>query len=139
VSLRHRQVVLAVGLAAAGLLLQSCATKPAVYGPISTEVPYGYSDRANPDGGMTILVKMPGNASVAALRSFFDRRAAELCAGGVDRTNVFRVTANEYYAAATYVYGSAGVGSRSRVGTEMEGYVYCKPAPDASKAATAAG
>lgn len=137
--LRRGQVVLAVGLAAAGLLLQSCATKPAVYGPISAEVPYGYADRPNPDGSFTLLIKMPGTASVAELRSFFDRRAAELCTAGVDRTNVFRVTANEYYAAATYVYGSAGVGSRGRVGTEMEGYVYCKSAPEAPKAAAEAG
>lgn|GEM_PF-2090848 len=131
---RRGQIVLASGLAVGGLLLQACTTKPAVYGPISAEVPHGYSDRAGKDGGFTVLIKMPGNASPPMLKDFFDRRAAELCAAGVDRINVFRVTASEYYAGATYVYGGAGVGSRSRVGTEMEGYVYCKPDPAAPAA-----
>lgn len=133
---RRGQVVLSAGLTAAGLLLQACASTPAVYGPITADVPHGYADRPSNDGGFTVLVRMPGNASVAVLRDFFDRRAAELCTAGVDRTNVFRVTANESYAPATYVYGSAGVGSRARVGTEMEGYVYCKPG--AAAPATAA-
>ncbi len=124
---RREPVVLAAGLAAAGLLLQACATKPTVYGPITAEVPHGYADRPSNDGGFTVLVRMPGTASVAMLRDFFDRRAAELCTAGVDRTNVFRVTANEAYAPGTYVYGSVGMGSRARFGTEMEGYVYCKP------------
>lgn len=120
---------------AAGLLLQGCATAPVVYGPIGPEAPYGYGDLKNPDGGFTVLVRMPGHASVPMLRDFFDRRAAELCVAGVTRSNVFRVTANEYYANATYVYGGVGVGSRGRVGAEMEGYVYCKP--DAAAPATA--
>lgn len=104
---RRGRLALAVGLAAAGLLLQACATKPAVYGPITAEVPHGYADRVSSDGGFTILVRMPGNASVPMLRDFFDRRAAELCTTGVDRTNVFRVTANEHYADANYAYGTA--------------------------------
>ncbi len=134
-TLRRADIILGVGLAAAAMLLQGCATaKPAIYGPIGTEVPYGYKDRVNPDGGHTVLVVMAGHASAAELRGFFDRRAAELCPAGVDRTNVFRIQANEYYADAPYVYGSAGVGSRARVGVELEGYVYCKPGPDVPKA-----
>lgn len=131
----HR--IVGVGLTAAALLLQGCATaKPAVYGPIGPEVPYGYKDRLNPDGGHTVLVVLAGHASAAELRGFFERRATELCSAGVDRTNVFRVQANEYYADAPYVYGSAGVGSRARVGVELEGYVYCKPGPDGSTSKT---
>ena len=120
------QTLLGAGLVAAALLLQGCATAPAVYGPIGVETPYGYKDHPNPDGGYTVLVVMGGNAGPAALRDFFDRRAAELCPAGVDRTNVFRVQANDYYSPAPYVYGGAGVGMRSRVGVELEGYVYCK-------------
>jgi hypothetical protein len=135
VSLRPGRTVVGAGLAAAALLLQGCATaKPAIYGPIGPEVPYGYKDRPNADGGHTVLVVMAGHATAAELRVFFDRRAAELCPAGIDRTNIFRVHAAEYYASAPYVYGSAGVGSRARVGVELEGYVYCKPGADAPKA-----
>lgn len=124
---------------AAALLLQGCVTAtPAVYGPIGPEAPYGYKDRPNADGGYTVLVVMAGYATAAELRVFFDRRAAELCPTGVDRTNIFRVQANEYYADAPYVYGSAGVGSRARVGVELEGYVYCKPGPESAGPSTAA-
>jgi len=123
----RRHILAGAGLAVAALVLQGCATAaPAVYGPISAEVPYGYQDHPNPDGSHTVLVVMGGSASVPALRAFFDRRAAELCPAGVDRTNVFRVHASEYYASAPYVYGGAGIGSRSRMGVELEGYVYCK-------------
>lgn len=119
----------ALGLAAAALLLQGCATAPpVVYGPVGSEAQYGYKDRPNPDGGFTVLVLLPGHASAAELRSFFDRRAGELCEAGIDRTNVFRVHASEYYGSAPYVYGGAGIGSRSRMGVELEGYVYCKAA-----------
>ena len=132
--------VIGLGLAAAALLLQGCVTAtPAVYGPIGPEVPYGYKDRPNPDGGHTVLVVMAGHAAAAELRVFFDRRAAELCPAGVERTNIFRVQANEYYADAPYVYGGAGVGSRARVGVELEGYVYCKPGPAAPAAPAATG
>lgn len=125
----HRRTLPGAGLVATALLLQGCATAaPAVYGPIGVETPYGYQDRLNPDGGHTVLVVMAGNATPTALRDFFDRRAAELCPDGIDRTNVFRVHASEYYSSAPYVYGGAGVGSRARVGVELEGYVYCKPA-----------
>ena len=131
--------VLGVGLAVTGLLLQGCvAAKPVVYGPIGAEAPYGYKDRPNPDGGFVVLVAMPGSSSPADLRAFFDRRAGELCPTGIARTNVFRVYANEYYAQAQYVYGSAGVGSRSRVGVELEGYVYCKAGPAGPAAGVAA-
>lgn len=135
----RRQTLLGAGLVAAALLLQGCATAaPAVYGPIGVETPYGYRDQLNPDGSHTVLVVMAGNATVPALRGFFDRRAAELCPTGVDRTNVFRVHASEYYSSAPYVYGGAGIGSRARVGVELEGYVYCKSGSDAPSATTAA-
>ena len=135
----RRQTLLGAGLVAAALLLQGCATAtPAAYGPIGAETPYGYRDRPNPDGSHTVLVVMAGNATATALRDFFDRRAAELCPTGIDRTNVFRVHASEYYSSAPYVYGSAGVGSRGRVGVELEGYVYCKSGSDSPSARTAA-
>lgn len=137
--MKRGHIVLLAGLVATGLMLQGCVTAtPVVYGPIGPEAPYGYKDRPNPDGGFTVLVAMPGYASPAALRAFFDRRAGELCPGGVERTNVFRVHASEYYPGAPYVYGSAGVSSRSRVGVELEGYVYCKPGSDAPDATTKA-
>ena len=125
------RVVLGGGLVAAGLLLQACVTmEPVVYGPIGPEAPYGYSDRRNPDGGFTVRVMMPGYAAPAELRVFFDRRAGELCPAGVARTNVFQIMARESFTSAPYVYGGAGVGSRARVGVELEGYVYCKPGSD---------
>ncbi len=132
----RRGILLAAGLTATSLLLQGCVSaKPVVYGPIGPEAPYGYQERENPDGGFTVRVAMPGYSTPAALRDFFDRRAGELCPTGVARTNVFRVDANEYFPSAPYVYGGAGVASRSRLGVELEGYVYCK----AAAAAPAAG
>lgn len=127
--MRPCRVGFGLGLAAASLLLQACvAARPVVYGPIGPEAPHGYSDRQNPDGGFVVLVAMPGYSTPADLRAFFDRRAGELCPAGVGRTNVFRLHASESYADAPYVYGGAGVASRARVGVELEGYVYCKPA-----------
>lgn len=123
-------------LAAAGLLLQGCATpKPVAYGPIGPEAPHGYTDRQNPDGGFTVMVAMPGQAGPAELRAFFDRRAGELCPTGVERTNVFRMARPDY----TYMnYGAqVAVGSRVWTGAELEGYVYCKPGPDAPGAEAA--
>jgi hypothetical protein len=112
---------------ASGLILQGCATpKPVAYGPIGPEAPHGYQDRHNPDGGFTVLVTMPPTTAVAELRAFFDRRAGELCPGGAERTNVFRVDRREQMNRATYVYQGVGVGSRLATGTELEGYVYCK-------------
>lgn len=132
--MRRGDLVLGVGLAATGLLLQACATaNPVVYGPISPEAPHGYRDRQNPDGGFTVLVAMPGQASTDDLRAFFDRRAGELCLAGIARTNVFRMTARDQ----TYVNYAAQyptVAHRYRTGVELEGYVYCKPEPEAPKA-----
>jgi hypothetical protein len=130
---RRGYVLVAAGLAA-GLLLQGCATKPVVYGPIGPEVPYGYKDLQNPDGGFTVLVAMPGLSQPAELRAFFDRRAGELCPSGVERTNVFRMQHDD----ETYVnYGSQypSVAPRVWTGAELEGYVYCKPGAGASKSA----
>lgn len=133
--MRRVPYALVVGLAASALLLQGCVTaKPVVYGPIGPEASYGYKDRSNPDGGFVVLVAMPGYSTPADLRAFFDRRAGELCPAGIARSNVFRVHASEYFADAQYVYGGAGTSSRSRVGVELEGYVYCKAAQDAPKA-----
>lgn len=114
--------------------LQGCATaKPVVYGAIGPETPHGYQDRQNPDGGFTVRVAMPPYAAPTELRAFFDRRADELCPAGVERTNVFRVNRHEHTAMS---YGGNGVtiGSRVATGTELEGYVYCKPETDAPKA-----
>jgi hypothetical protein len=120
------RIIPGVGLAVAGLLLQACATaKPVVYGPIGPEAPHGYKDLKNQDGGYTVLIAMPGGASTAELRGFFDRRATELCPGGVDRTNVFRIYVNEQTYLPYNAYGPS-VASRVRAGVELEGYVYCK-------------
>jgi hypothetical protein len=124
-------------LAAAALLMQGCATKPVLYGPIGPDVPYGYKDHPNADGGFTVLVDMPGTSAPAELRAFFDRRAAELCPAGVDRTNVFKMQHSDYTAVN---YGSQypSVASRVWTGSELEGYVYCKPGAAAPAEAAAA-
>lgn len=130
---------MATALATGGLLLQACAAaKPVVYGPIGPEAPYGYADRQNPDGGFTVKIAMPGSGSTADLRTFFDRRAAELCPAGLDRTNVFRIYVNDQTSMPYNAYGPS-VASRYRAGVELEGYVYCKPAPEAPKAEAKAG
>lgn len=113
------------GLLVAVSALGACATKPVVYGPIGEKAPYGYQDRQNADGGYTVRVVMPGHSGPEALRAFFDRRAGELCPAGVERTNVFRMHRAEF-GYAPYVHGGVGVGTRTAVGTELEGYVYCK-------------
>lgn len=132
--MRRGRVLLGAGLAATGLLMQACvAAGPVVYGPISPEAPHGYRDRQNPDGGFTVLIAMPGQASTIDLRAFFDRRAAELCPAGIARTNVFRITVSDQ----TYVnYASQypSVASRYRTGVQLEGYVYCKSGSDITKA-----
>jgi hypothetical protein len=123
-----------MALAVSALGLQGCATKPVAYGPIGPETAYGYKDRVNPDGSHTVLVVMPGHGTPAGLRAFFDRRSTELCPAGVERTNVFRVDSNTFYASAPAVYGGVGIGSRVVAGTELEGYVHCKPGTVAAAA-----
>ena len=123
----RRRSAVALGLTVSALALQGCATpKPVAYGPIGPKAPHGYQDRQNPDGGYTVLVAMPPHVGAAELRAYFQRRAGELCPRGIDRTNVFRVDLKERMQRAAYVYGSAGVGGRYVMGTELEGYVYCK-------------
>lgn len=109
------------------LALQACATpEPAVYGPIGETVRYGYKDRANPDGGHTVLVVLPPYTALADVRAYWDRRAEELCPGGVAKRNVFRAERRELMAPAPYVSYGTGIGSRVTTGYELEGYVYCK-------------
>lgn len=132
-----RRGLLTGGAVVAGLILQACATKPVAYGPVGPETPYGYMDRQNADGGFTVSVKMPGHAAPGELRAFFDRRAGELCPAGIERTNVFRLHRSEFTTSG-YVYGGAGVSSRVAVGTDLEGYVYCKPGAAPAPAAAAA-
>lgn len=111
------------------LTLQACATPPpAVYGPISDTVPYGYRDRPNPDGGHTLLTALPVNSSLAEARTFWDRRAAELCPGGVAKQIVFRSDRKEVMAPAGYAYNSVSFSTRATTGFEIEGYIYCKAA-----------
>jgi hypothetical protein len=117
--------------AAAGV--QACATpEPPPYSPMSDTAPFGYQDRPNPDGGHTLLVVMPAHASLADARGYWDRRADELCPGGVAKRNVFRAERRERMASATYVHGGVGVGGRYAAGHEIEGYVYCNGASPAS-------
>lgn len=123
-----KRAALIAATVVAGLGLQACAPTKAVYGPIGPKVAFGYKDRLNPEGGFTVLIAMPANAKPADLRSFFDRRAGELCPGGVERTNVFRMTRNEDLGPAPYVYQGVGVSQRYGINAELEGYVYCKPA-----------
>ena len=125
------KLVLAALAVAGGV--QGCATpQPPAYAPISDTVRFGYRDRPNPDGGHTVLVVMPAHSTLTDARAFWDRRAEELCPGGVNRRIVFRADRKELVGGAPYVHGGVGVGSRYPGGYEVEGYVYCK---DASPAA----
>ena len=111
------------------LCLAACATpKPAEYGPITETVHFGYKDQANPDGGHTVLVALPPQTSLVDARAYWDRRADELCPGGVAKRNVFRSERKEFMSPAPYVQYSAGISSRIATGYELEGYVYCKAA-----------
>ena len=124
--------LLAAAVMAAGGV-QGCATPPPpAYGPISDTARFGYKDRPNPDGGHTLLVVMPAHSQLADARAYWDRRAVELCPGGVAKRNIFRSDRKENMAPAGYVHGSVGVGTRYAVGYEIEGYVYCKAAPAGS-------
>ncbi|HEX4711665.1 hypothetical protein [Phenylobacterium sp.] len=114
------------------LTLQACATpEPAAYGPIGEAVRYGYKDRANPDGGHTVLVVLPPQSPLAEARAYWDRRAGELCPGGVSKRIVFRSERNEVMSPAPYVQYGAGIGTRMTTAYELEGYVYCKAATPA--------
>lgn len=116
-----------LAVTACSLLLHACATpEPPIYGPIQGETLFGYRDLANPDGGKTVLVVLPPHASLSMAREFWDRRAAELCPGGVAKTIVFRSDRKEVMAPAPYVQYSAGFSSRVPIGFEIEGYVYCR-------------
>lgn len=109
------------------LSLQACAApKPAVYGPIGEKVPHGYKERLNPDGGYTLLVIMPPYSPLSDGHAFWDRRAAELCPGGLAKRIVFRAERKQTFISAGYVYGGASVSSRAVTAFEVEGYVYCK-------------
>lgn len=112
---------------AMALSLGACATpKPPVYGPISDTAPYGYKERSNPDGGYTLLAIVPAHSSVAEALSFWDKRAQELCPAGASKRNIFRSDRKEFLSRAGYVYGGAGISSRSTQAYEVEGYLYCK-------------
>ena len=127
-----RRGLILAALTAAGAA-GACATPPPpVYGPISDTVRFGYRDRPNPDGGHTLLVVMPAHSGPADARVFWDRRAEELCPGGVAKRIIFRSDRKELMTPAGYVHGGAGVGMRVPTGHEVEGYVYCKAVPATS-------
>lgn len=115
-----------LALLAAGAAFAGCATKPAVYGPITEASPYGYKDRPSADGGQTVLVVVPSQSSPTEARAFWDRRAAELCPSGVGKAIVFRTERKELMMPAGYVYRGTGISSRATMGYEVEGYLYCK-------------
>ena len=105
------------------------ARTPPAYGPMSETARYGYKDRLNADGGHTVLAVMPPFMTVDAAREVFDRRAGELCLDGVAKRIVFRAERKERMSEASYVYQGVGFSSRQTLAYEVEGYVYCKPAP----------
>ena len=121
----------ALALLGAGALQGCAAFQPPAYGPISETVRYGYKDRVNPDGGYTLLVVMPPQSPLPDVRTYWERRAAELCPGGNANRNIFRSERKEFMSNGPYVYRSVGVGSRTVTGYEIEGYVYCKAAAPA--------
>ncbi|MEO8113084.1 MAG: hypothetical protein ABI655_01800 [Phenylobacterium sp.] len=121
--------VAAVALLASGapLGLQACATpEPVAFGPIGEGARFGYSDRANPDGGHIVLVVMPSWSPPSDVRAYWDRRADELCPQGVSKRIVFRSERKENMLHASYVQYGASFSSRLTTAYELEGYVYCK-------------
>jgi hypothetical protein len=125
--LRSKPATVALLVLGSLLALQACATpEPVAYGPIGEAVRYGYKDRANPDGGHTVLVVLPAQSALSDARAYWDRRAEELCPGGVSKRIVFRSERKETMSPAPYVQYSAGVSMRILTGYELEGYVYCK-------------
>ncbi|HEY0435187.1 MAG TPA: hypothetical protein VGC92_01005 [Phenylobacterium sp.] len=126
----------AVAALAWGLLLslQACATpEPVVYGPIGEAVRFGYKDQGNADGGHTVLVVLPPQTQPGEARAYWDRRAEELCPGGVSKRIVFRSERKEIMSPAAYVQYTASFSSRIATAYELEGYVYCKVAAPAAK------
>ena len=109
------------------LAIQACATPaPVVYGPMGPKSAFGYRDSPNPEGGHTVLVALPPQVSLTEARAFWDRRADELCPGGVAKRIVFRSERKEFMSHAPYVQYGAGVSSRLPTSYELEGYVYCR-------------
>lgn len=121
------RTTLAAWLTAAALLsLQACATPPPpVYGPMGDSQPYGYRDRSSGDGGLTLLAAVPAHSSLAEAMAFWERRARELCPGGIAKRIVFRAERREIMMPAGYVYRGVGMSSRATMGYEVEGYLYC--------------
>jgi hypothetical protein len=106
--------------------LQACAApKPPAYGPMSDTAPYGYRERSDSEGAYTLLSVVPAHSSASEARSFWERRAQELCPAGISKQIIFRSERKEALSPAGYVQGGAGLSSRATLAYEVEGYVYC--------------
>lgn len=107
-------------LAAAFVPLSGCAVN-AEY-KAADEQGYGFQERALEDGRFVLTIRHPalGKEAAATARSYFDRRASELCAGKSYEKNIFRA---ERPTIRTDSYGSAAPGW-----FELEGYVKCTEA-----------
>lgn len=127
----RRLAVLTGGLALV-LTAAGCATKPIVYGPRTLpDQPWGYEGKANPDGGHTVLFVMPGGTPAAQVKALWERRAGEVCPGGIAKSNIFRAD-HPSFTQQGYAYNAPAANYRVYSSAEIEGYVYCKP--EAAKA-----
>lgn len=124
-----RPLAMRVGAIFGLCLALSACLGPFAYEPIGPEMPYGYRDTQNADGGYTILVIMPEyETDISKAQTFWDRRAGELCSGAY-RKIMFRAER------ATVYYDNYG----ARPGAYfLEGYAYCEnaqtPAADTAPA-----
>jgi hypothetical protein len=112
-------------LAVTAFALASCVTPPS-YGPIGhVKNQYGYRDSENADGSHTILVVA---ASAPMAHEFWDRRAAEICAGAEVQKNIFRA---QRPVVTTTGYASNGMGGGGTYQQDtygdffLEGYLRC--------------
>src|SRR3954466_2593592 len=72
------------------LSLAACAGQADPYVQRLDNKGYGYQERANPDGGYTLLVVTSAYGGPDLPRQLFDRRAEALCDHQVASTNTFR-------------------------------------------------
>jgi hypothetical protein len=107
-------------LAAALVALSGCAINTEY--KAADDKGFGFQERLLEDGRFVLIIRHPavGKEAAATARSYFDRRAAELCAGKSFEKNIFRA---ERPTIRTDSYGSAAPGW-----FELEGYVKCAEA-----------
>jgi hypothetical protein len=79
-------VLFRASLAAVFLLLSGCVAAP-VYGPITLDQPFGYSEQKREDGSYILRVVHPDTAEAIA---YWNRRAVELCGSSAYAKNIYQ-------------------------------------------------